>query len=212
MNLFTARSLALTARLIAPLFALLATSALPAWAQYKVVRPDGSVTYTDRPPPDANVRITPIGRNAPPNTSPTEVGLPIELRQAVARYPVTLYTASDCVPCDSGRKLLQQRGVPYNERRISSEEDALALDRAVGGRTVPALTVGVQPLRGFSETDWAAYLDAAGYPRESKLPRNWPVAAATPLVERTVPAPAPRPAPATPAPAPEAPAPGTIRF
>ncbi len=207
MNLFTARSLAL----IAPLFALLATSAVPAWAQYKVVRPDGSVTYTDRPPADTNVRITPIGRNAPPNTTPTEVGLPIELRQAVARYPVTLYTANDCVPCDSGRKLLQQRGVPYNERRIASEEDALALDRAVGGRTVPALTVGAQPLRGFSETDWAAYLDAAGYPRESKLPRNWPVAAATPLVERALPA-APRPAPAAPAPAPEAPAPGTIRF
>ena len=194
--------------------ATLTLLALPAWAQYKVVRPDGSVTYTDRPPADANVRITAIGRNAPANTGPAEVGLPIELRQAVARYPVTLYTAADCVPCDSGRKLLQQRGVPYNERRISSEEDALALDRAVGGRTVPALTVGAQPLRGFSETDWAAYLDAAGYPRESKLPRNWPAAAATPMVERAapVPVPAPRPAAPAPAPAPETPAPGSLRF
>ena len=199
----------------ATVLAMLVLQAMPVWAQYKVVRPDGSVTYTDRPPAEANVRVTPIGRNAPPSTNTsTDTGLPIELRQAMARYPVTLYTANDCAPCDAGRKLLQQRGVPYNERRISSEEDALALDRAVGGRTVPALTVGAQPLRGFSETDWAAYLDAAGYPRESKLPRNWPVAAVTPLVERAAPLPAPRPAAPEPppAPVPEAPPTGTLRF
>ena len=52
---------------------------------------------------------------------------------------------------------------------------------------MPALTIGAQPLRGFSETDWTAYLDAASYPRESKLPRNWPQPQATPLVERVAP-------------------------
>jgi hypothetical protein len=52
---------------------------------------------------------------------------------------------------------------------------------------VPSLTIGAQQLRGFSEADWVAYLDAAGYPRESKLPRNWQAPAATPLVERTPP-------------------------
>lgn len=193
--------------------ALLALAATPAWAQYKVVAPDGSVTYTDRPPYEGNLRITSMGRNAPA-AAVAEVGLPIELRQATARYPVTLYTTADCVPCDNGRNLLQQRGVPYVERSIGSEEDAQALERLVGARTVPALTVGAQPLRGFSETDWAAYLDAAGYPKESKLPRNWPAAVATPLVQRAVAAaPVARPAPAAPAPPPpEAPQPGTIRF
>lgn len=191
--------------------ALLALAALPAWAQYKVVAPDGSVTYTDRPPFESNLRITPIGRNAP--AAAVEVGLPIELRQANTRYPVTLYTTAECAPCDSGRKLLQQRGVPYTERSIVSDEDTLALERLVGARTVPALTVGAQALRGFSEADWASYLDAAGYPKESKLPRNWPVAVATPLVQRTVAAtPEARPAPPPAAPAPEAPQPGTIRF
>jgi glutaredoxin len=191
--------------------ALLALAALPAWAQYKVVAPNGSVTYTDRPPFEANMRITPIGRNAPA-AAVAEVGLPIELRQATSRYPVTLYTTADCPPCDSGRKLLQQRGVPYTERTIGSEDDAQALERLVGARTVPALTVGAQPLRGYSETDWASYLDAAGYPKESKLPRSWPVAVATPLVQRAAAtAPDLRPAPAPPA-VPEAPQPGTIRF
>ncbi len=173
---------------------------MSALAQYKVVRPDGSVTYTDRPPTDANVRVTPIGRNAPPPAA--ESVLPIELRQVMQRYPVTLYTSADCAPCDNGRRLLQQRGVPYAERRISSEEDAQALERAVGGRTVPALNVGPQPLRGYSEADWTTYLDAAGYPKESKLPRNWPVPVATPLVERAAPALAGRTA-APPPPPPE---------
>lgn len=192
---------------------LLALATLPAAAQYKVVAPDGSVTYTDRPPFEGNLRITPIGRNAPAAAA-AEVGLPIELRQATARYPVTLYTTADCLPCDNGRKLLQQRGVPYAERTIGSEDDAQALERLVGARTVPALTVGAQPLRGYSETDWASYLDAAGYPKESKLPRSWPAAVPAPLVQRAVAAtPEARPAPPpAAAPLPEAPQPGTIRF
>ena len=99
--------------------------------------------------------------------------LPLELRQVVQRYPVTLYSAPDCTPCDSGRRLLQQRGVPYSERLIVSGDDAAGARAPVGGRTVPALTIGAQPLRGLSEADWTAYLDAAGYPRESRLPRGW---------------------------------------
>jgi hypothetical protein len=70
----------------------------------------------------------------------------------------------------------------------------------VGGRTVPSLTIGAQPLRGFNDSDWAGFLDAAGYPKESKLPRNWPVPVATPLVERAA---AATPAPARPPAQPE---------
>jgi glutaredoxin len=132
----------------------------------------------------------------------------------VLRYPVTLYTSNNCLPCDNGRQLLQQRGVPYAERRVTTEDDAMALERAVGGRTVPALTIGAQPLRGLSETDWTAYLDAAGYPRVSKLPRNWPAAPVLPLAEKATPA---RPAPdptsrPEPPPEDEAPATGRLRF
>ena len=180
----------------------LAFGLAPAWAQYKVVAPDGSVTYTDRPPVAANLRVTPMGRNAAPPAAGPEAGLPLELRQAAARYPVTLYTTADCPPCDSGRRLLQQRGIPYSERSVANDDDGQALERLVGGRTVPSMTVGAQPLRGFNDVDWAGYLDAAGYPKESKLPRNWPVPAVTPLVARTAAA-----APAAAAPTPPAPRP-----
>ena len=164
-----------------------------------MVQPDGTVTYTDRPPSDNQpVRVTPLSRSGTPKAA--ESGLPLELRQAAARHPVTLYTTDECTPCDNGRKLLQQRGVPYAEKRIVTDEDTAALERLVGGRSVPALTIGAQPLRGFSATDWGAFLDAAGYPRTSKLPRDWPVPAVTPLTERA----AVQPAAAAPSPAPAA--------
>lgn len=197
------------------LLLLLAAVTGPAQALYKVVQSDGSVTYTDRPPVTSNARITQLNRNALP-TSP-EASLPPELRQAATRYPVTLYTGQDCTPCDAARRLLQQRGIPYSERRVSTDEDASALDRLVGGRTVPSLTIGAQPLRGFSEADWTSFLDVAGYPRTNRLPRGWPVAEPAPLVDRGPPLAVPLPAPAPPRSAPQADpspqaAPGSLRF
>ena len=188
-----------------------------AQAQYKVVLPDGSVTYTDRPPVASNARITALARSGSRGGA-VDISLPAELRSAVQRYPVTLYTSTDCTPCDSGRRLLQQRGVPYNERRVTTEDDAAALARLVGGRTVPALTIGAQPLRGLSESDWSNYLDVAGYPRENKLPRGWQAPEPTALVDRSTPAarasaPAPTPAAEPRAAEPSEPPPsGTIRF
>ena len=196
---------------------LVLATALPAAAVYKVVQPDGSISYTDRPPPAGSGRITTVGSDNAPSAQAAV--LPQELRQAAQRYPVTLFTSPGCAPCDDGRRLLQQRGVPYGERLVITEEDALALERAVGGRTVPALTIGAQPLRGLSESDWTAFLDAAGYPRESRLPRGWQPPAPTPLVERAqvrqepAVAPSTRPAPESPPPAPPPPSPpGTLRF
>lgn len=204
---------------IRPASALVFAAALgslgSAVAQYKVVGPDGSVTYTDRPPVAANVKVTPLGRSGAPAPATPAVGLPAELRAVVQRHPVTLYTSSNCQPCDSGRRLLQQRGIPYTEKRVSSEEDAQALERIAGGLTVPALTIGAQPLRGFAEADWVSFLDAAGYPKENKLPRGWSQPEPTPLVERAAPntaARAPVAPPPAPEPVPEPPAPGTIRF
>lgn len=195
---------------------LLAGAALPALALYKVVQPDGSVTYTDRPPAAGSGRIITLGRNAAP--AEPEAVFPLELRQPTQRYPVTLYTSPNCAPCDSGRRLLQQRGIPYSERLVTSDADAAALERTVGARTVPALTIGAQALRGLSEMEWTAYLDAAGYPRESRLPSGWQPPAPVPLVER-VPVrpqaaePAPPAAPAvTSTPAAEPTPPGTLRF
>jgi glutaredoxin len=168
------------------MIAVLACVVLPVSAQYKVVGPDGRTTYTDRPPPDTASRVTSLGRASTTEVAPQDA-LPQELRLATTRFPVVLYTAADCSPCDAGRTLLVQRGVPYTEKRVVSDDDALLLERTFGERTVPSLSVGTQALRGLSPTDWNAYLDAAGYPRESRLPRGWqaaPAAPAAPVGER----------------------------
>lgn len=200
-------------------FALLVLAALPAAAQYKVVGPDGKVTYTDRPPAsESGARVAPM-RGGP--SSAPEAELPTDLRVAVGRFPVMLYTAPDCVPCNSGRLLLQQRGVPFTEKRVVSDDDVRAYEQLTGGRILPALGVGNQMLRGLNASDWTAYIDAAGYPKESRLPPTWKPPAITSLVETKAPAVAEAPAPRksadtaarrpAPAPAPAAPTSG-IRF
>lgn len=189
-------------------------------AQYKVVDADGRVTYTDRPPaPTTGAKISPIRRDGTvaQSLAGPDVSLPLELRPVVGRFPVTLYTAADCAPCDNGRRLLRARGVPHVERLISEEVDTEALERLSSGRTVPTLTVGGQILRGFAETDWQSTLDLAGYPRESRLPRAYAWPAAAPLVARVTPRPAEPDAPGptavvpSPLPSPLQPPPG-IRF
>jgi len=193
-----------TAVLLLLLFCQLA--AAPAWAQYKVVTPDGKVTYTDRPVTEPGAQVQPLRRDASPAgpASGQAAGpLPADLRPVAARFPVTLYTSTDCAPCESGRKLLQLRGVPYSERSVSSDDDIAALQRLTSGRSVPALTVGAQALRGFLEADWQGTLDLAGYPRESRLPKGYLPPAVAPLVARA-PAAATTPTEAAPAAAPQA--------
>jgi glutaredoxin len=189
----------------APLVALLA--ALPSQAQYKVIGPDGKVTYTDRPPTTSDGKVTALGARG---TSPvaTDAALPLELRQPAARYPVTLYTVTgSCEPCQTARTLLRQRGVPFAEKQVQSPEDSEALERISGGRDAPTLSIGTQTLRGYAPEVWASYLDAAGYPRESRLPASYQYPAPTSIVERreanaarpaaaSAPSPAPAPVPA----------------
>ncbi len=216
---------------------VLSTAAVtPAHAQYKVVRPDGSVAYTDRPPTTGNAQVTAIGRsepatrpvaNRPSGSAGTRLqlipttGFPLKLREAVTRYPVTLFSTSDCPSCDKGRQLLLQRGVPFIERRVLTDEDIMAFERQFNTRNLPTLTIGPQPMPGFSGNDWNNYLDAAGYPETSLLPKGWRAPEPSPLAARTQPAPPPTPdateaaeaPPPVPAPAPESRRTGTtIRF
>ena len=189
----------------------LAGAAWPGWAQYKIVAADGRITYTDRPAVEAGASVSTLQRSGA-IADATPPPLPVALRQAAERYPVTLYSAADCAPCEAGRKLLQQRGVPFTEKLILTEDDAQAMERSLGARTVPSLTIGKQALRGLSESEWAAYLDAAGYPPESSL-----IAAGLLMragrVARAEAAAASRPAPAAPAPAaPSVTPPPGIRF
>ena len=165
---------------MAAMCSLLAT---PAMALYKVVGPDGKVTYTDRAPSDQP------SQSLKTNGSVTDAAsLPFELRQAVGKYPITLYTSTDCTPCDQGRTLLKSRGVPFTEKTITTEEDSKALQRLEGVGNLPVLRIGTQQIKGFATSEWSGYLDAADYPKQSKLPPNYAWAKPAPLVPPATPA------------------------
>ena len=87
------------------------------------------------------------------------------------------------------RALLKQRGIPFSERMVVSNEDGEALERITGARDAPTLTIGTQTLRGLSSDAWNSYLDAAGYPRNSVLPANYQYRPATPVVDAARPPP-----------------------
>jgi glutaredoxin len=176
------------------LAALCATSFGAAAQVYRIVGPDGKVTFSDKPP-ETTGKAGPAGGGTLNSVNPADVignGLPFDLRTAASKYPVTLYTGSECAPCNSARNFLAGRGIPYSEKTVSTNDDAAALRKLSGEVRVPFLTIGGQQLHGYSETEWTQYLDAAGYPKSSQLPVGWRNPAPAPLV--AVQAPAQRPA------------------
>ncbi len=186
MNTFRVAALALGA--------LLALAPLGAHALFKVIGPDGRVTYTDRAPQGNEGKVMPVSRETGRASDPA---LPFALRQVASRFPVTLYTMKDCgEACALGRALLAKRGVPYVERVAETNEDRESWARVVGGTEAPVLKVGEQSLRSYAPVAWEETLDVAGYPRQSLLPPNYSVAAPVPFSERKAAAPV-RTAPAT---------------
>ena len=187
---------------------VLLAAGVQAQSVYRIVGPDGRVSFTDRPPEKVSKGTRVEGGPPGAAASSAAAALPYRLRQPATRFPVVLYTGVDCAPCVNGRNLLINRGVPFTERTIASNDDIDALKSIAGDAGLPLLTLGAQQLKGFSDTEWSQYLDAAGYPKTSELPPSYQRPPATPLVTRsnsvtpsnTVPKPElARPAPAAPA-------------
>jgi glutaredoxin len=173
-------------RIVIPGALLLLICASAAQAQlYKWVGADGKVTYSDVPPPSSAARV---------ETKPLTIGdvsagdFPFELQTAMKNNPVTLYTTVNCAPCDDGRKLLAERGVPYAEKTVNSGEDAAQFRKIAGADAqLPYLVVGRHKERGYEPGAWNTALNSAGYPESSKLPKNY----RNPTAEATAPAPKP---------------------
>ena len=181
-----ARWLALTGTAMAATLLAGALSAVQAQGVYRIVGPDGKVTFSDRAPAAAAqpaLRGGAASAVAPAGGQEASLSaLPYDLRQTALRFPVTLYTSAECAPCASARSLLQARGVPFSERTVQSNEDIEALQRLSSSASLPFATIGSQQLSGFSDIEWKQYLDAAGYPKQSQLPPGYQRPVATPLV------------------------------
>jgi glutaredoxin len=158
---------------------MLAAGHLYAQQVYKSIDKNGRVTYSETPPlPGSGDKLT--GDSAP------TASLPYSLQQVASRYPVTLYTTADCGPCINARLMLTQRGVPFKELTVSSNEDIAAYKKLNSDNNFPLVTIAAQQLKGYEETELTKYLDAAGYPKSSTLPRNYKNAEATSLTPKKV--------------------------
>ena len=182
-----------TRALLALMLAASGLASLQAQAQqvYRIVGPDGKITFSDRPPPVSagNSRISEA--NALGGASnPAPASLPFDLRKVALKYPVVLYTGDNCAPCGAGRSLLTSRGVPFSEKTVTTAADTEALQRLSGEASLPFLTIGSQQLKGFSDAEWTQFLNAAGYPKSSVLLSGYRMPAPVPLVTA-----APLPAP-----------------
>lgn len=153
----------------------LATGQIYAQQVYKSIDKQGRVTYSQVPPkPGSEDKLT--GDSA---ANPT---LPFAVQQVVNRYPVTLYTIADSPYSVNARLYLMQRGIPFTEKTVNTNEDMIEFKQRFSENIFPTLTIGSQQLKGFNDAEWSTYLNAAGYPQKSALPRNYTNPAPTPLV------------------------------
>lgn len=188
----TSTAMKLTAvQALLALAAGLTASAAAAQQVFRIVGPDGKVTFSDKPPPpSSNARVTAAATDNSARGAASS-SLPFELRKVAGQYPVTLYTGDNCGPCGSARSMLTTRGIPFAEKTVTTNEDSQALQRLSGESVLPFATIGSQQLKGFSDAEWTQFLDAAGYPKSSVLPASYRPAPATPLVTVSAPPPAP---------------------
>jgi glutaredoxin 3 len=66
--------------------------------------------------------------------------------------PVILYTTDRCGSCVGAKKLLEKRGISYQEINLSRDPDGRArLQGLTGMLTFPQVMIGERPLGGFNE-------------------------------------------------------------
>ena len=138
---------------------------------YRYIDLDGRVVYSDKPPPPTakDAQAKRIGANSIETSD-----LSYATAQAQERYPVTLYSFSCGVVCDTAQGVLNKRGVPHTVIDVSVGDGAERLKRLSGGLDAPTMQVGDQYATGFNEGKWQAMLNDAGYPK-TPPPRTTPV-------------------------------------
>lgn len=154
-----------------PVVCLLTLSSLAVQAQYKWVAADGTVSYSDTPPPPEAHQVEKMRLQA--STPGALDGLPYTLKRLAIAQPVVLYTQIACAPCDAARSHLKKRGVPYTEQLIKTQADIAAMTKAAGDQSLPTILIGKNRLRGYLASELDAGLDAAGYPKTSMMPPGW---------------------------------------
>ena len=158
------------------LLAIATVGALPLTADaqvYRWVDANGRVQYSDQPPPPGtkNVQEKNVSGNSIQNNE-----LSLAAQDAQKKNPVIVYVSECGESCDAAKAYLNQRGIPHT---VVDPTRSLELNKKfkeeTGGAVVPVIRVGERRLSGWSESSWAAALDAAGYPKTPPFNKPKPV-------------------------------------
>ena len=190
------------AKRLAPFALALLCASAGAQQLYKWVAPDGTVSYSDKPPPSTAAKVE---KKNVGGGSTSYDDLPFELANAARNNPVVIYTAPGCALCDQGRKALNDRGIPFSEKTVISNDEITQFLKQMGGPVLPVMMVGHTKLTNYFPDQWTTALNSAGYPSSNIMPKSHKNPPAEPLIAQA-PAPAAAPAPAptpTPTPAPQ---------
>lgn len=142
---------------------LFAALLLPAVAgMYKIVGPDGRVSYADTPPADAkSARVSEfkVKSYSGPAVAGSLAALPDW--QAILRRPlaeqgarrggVVMFSAAWCGYCQRAKRYMDAKGVAYDEIDIDKDARGKEEHQRLGARGVPFFVVGSKTLAGFSE-------------------------------------------------------------
>lgn len=160
---------------IATLFVLSETASAQ---MYKWVGANGKIVYSDTPPPANAKKITSKAMDS--SASISNIRLPTELAAAVAKNPVTLYSAPNCGVCNEARNMLKQNGIPFLEKTINTPEDVEKLKQVSGETQIPLMLINKSKFSGFEAIEWRTALSSAGYPETNMLPKEYHYPSAEP--------------------------------
>ena len=128
---------------------------------YKVVGPDGEITYSDKPPPN-NARTNTLEfRNLPSSPLPAHVlrfreqleksaASRITAARATRDSDAVLFTASWCGHCKRAKTHLAAAQISYVEYDIENVDGMRAFIAAGGSGGVPLLVAGERRIQGYS--------------------------------------------------------------
>ncbi|HRH80477.1 MAG TPA: glutaredoxin family protein [Thiobacillaceae bacterium] len=140
----------------------LPTQAVCAAQLYRWVDANGTVHYSDQPPPPSTKKVQRVGAQA--NVVETDKES-YAMKQARQNSPVILYVTECGVPCKQARDFLGQRHIPFQTKNPENvPEDAIELKKLIGALEVPVIKVGSNFHKGFEALSWENLLHTAGYP------------------------------------------------
>jgi glutaredoxin len=125
---------------------------------YRSVGPDGKVSFSDRPNPQAReqkqLRVTTLpGSELSPETLAFIEEMKTASKDRSAPVPskgVVIYTATWCGYCRRALAFLNANGIAYQNWDIDTPEGAASFARVGGRRGVPALFVDGERLNGYT--------------------------------------------------------------